>query len=118
MGEQAEMTIAAGMDEPTEEEELRQELAILRAHIAKLERELAEARRDRERLLTAAQALGAMPMVECNWRAFRDLGEGYCFCSSERDPLKENHEPECRELRAAINDAEAASWTDADQEGE
>lgn len=41
-------------------------------------------------IVAAAQALGAMP-------------EGYCFCSSNRigDDSKV-HEPECRDLRAAI----------------
>lgn len=42
------------------------------------------------KLLEAAQGLGAMP-------------EGYCFCSQDRvgDDSKV-HEPECRDLRAAI----------------
>lgn len=45
-------------------------------------------------LLLAAQALGAMP-------------EGYCFCSRDRigDDSK-THEPECRDLRAAIAKSE------------
>jgi len=42
-------------------------------------------------LLSATQALGAMP-------------EGYCFCSSNRigDNSKQ-HEPECAELRASLS---------------
>lgn len=46
-------------------------------------------------LIEAIQALGAMP-------------EGYCFCSKDRigDDSKQ-HEPECRDLRAALDAAEA-----------
>ncbi len=45
----------------------------------------------------AVEALGAMP-------------EGYCFCSRDRvgDDSK-HHEPECRDVRAAIAKAEAKS---------
>lgn len=47
-------------------------------------------------LLTAAQALGCMP-------------EGFCFCSQNRigDDSKV-HEPECRDMRAAIAKATGA----------
>jgi hypothetical protein len=43
-------------------------------------------------LLMAAEALGVMP-------------EGYCFCSRDRigDDSK-THEPECRDMRAAMDD--------------
>jgi len=42
------------------------------------------------RLVESVQALGAMP-------------EGYCFCSSNRIGSDSKiHEPECRDLRAAI----------------
>lgn len=42
-------------------------------------------------LKSAVEALGALP-------------DGYCFCSSNRhgDGAPESHEPECRELRAAL----------------
>lgn len=30
------------------------------------------------------------------------IGGGYCFCSADRDPDKTEHEPECRDARAAI----------------
>lgn len=76
----------------------------LRVRTAKLEREckLTQAQVDRmlvsstqthaklDTLAEAAQALGAMP-------------EGYCFCGKDRigDDSK-IHEPECRDLRAAL----------------
>lgn len=55
------------------------------------------------RLLNAVYAQGCMP-------------EGYCFCSWNRDGAKEDHAPECAELRAAITQFEAAqdvspSWS-------
>jgi hypothetical protein len=42
-------------------------------------------------LKSAVEALGALP-------------DGYCFCSANRhgDGTPESHEPECRELRAAL----------------
>lgn len=49
--------------------------------------ERAEARADR-----LAAALGALGVI----------GSGYCFCSRERDPDKAQHEPECRDARAAL----------------
>jgi hypothetical protein len=30
------------------------------------------------------------------------IGNGYCFCSEHRDPHKEQHQPECRLARAAL----------------
>lgn len=30
------------------------------------------------------------------------IGNGYCFCSRNRDPDRYHHEPECRDLRAAL----------------
>jgi hypothetical protein len=30
------------------------------------------------------------------------IGNGYCFCSHDRDPDKIDHEPECRDMRIAI----------------
>lgn len=56
---------------------------------------------DKAALLAAAQAVGVLP-------------EGYCFCSSDRDALKSKHEPECRDLRAAI--ASATAPLDAPEE--
>lgn len=77
----------------------------MKARTAKLEREraLTQAQVDRAlvnyvkldtnftALSEAAQSLGAMP-------------EGYCFCSENRagDDSK-THEPECRDLRAALS---------------
>lgn len=40
-------------------------------------------------LLVALQALGV-------------VGDGYCYCSHERNPERADHEPECRDARAAI----------------
>ena len=42
-------------------------------------------------LQDAAEALGALP-------------DGYCFCSADRhgEGPEESHEPECRDLRAAL----------------
>jgi hypothetical protein len=37
------------------------------------------------------------------------IGDGYCFCSSDRDPEKAEHQGECREARAAIALATGAS---------
>lgn len=44
-----------------------------------------------EALKSAVEALGALP-------------DGYCFCRANRhgDGTPESHEPECRELRAAL----------------
>jgi hypothetical protein len=47
-------------------------------------------------LLVALGALGA-------------IGNGYCFCSDNRDPDKTDHQPECREARAALAKAEGRS---------
>jgi hypothetical protein len=44
-------------------------------------------------LLEAAQALGV-------------IGDGYCFCASNRDPHKAKHEPECRDLRTAMGEVD------------
>lgn len=30
------------------------------------------------------------------------IGDGYCFCSKDRDPDKRMHEPECRDVLSAI----------------
>lgn len=30
------------------------------------------------------------------------IGDGYCFCLRVRDPDKDQHEPECHDVRAAI----------------
>lgn len=30
------------------------------------------------------------------------IGNGYCFCSHDRDPDKADHQPECRDATAAI----------------
>jgi hypothetical protein len=38
------------------------------------------------------QAIGALGVI----------GGGYCFCSSNRDPEKTEHEPECRDLRQVL----------------
>jgi hypothetical protein len=46
-----------------------------------------EAERDRLR-----EVLGALGVI----------GNGYCFCSEHRDPHKEQHQPECRLARAAL----------------
>jgi hypothetical protein len=56
-------------------------------------RELLDTAKAYRNLLEAAEALGAMP-------------EGYCFCSTNSigDDSKV-HEPECRDLRAALADA-------------
>lgn len=40
-------------------------------------------------LREAIEALGAMP-------------GGYCFCSRDRGPDKDTHEPECRDIRSAL----------------
>ena len=52
--------------------------------------EITNLRADKAELLSAIQALGVLP-------------DGYCFCRSNRcgDDSK-THEPECRDLRAAI----------------
>lgn len=59
------------------------------------EAELVMLRAQVERLVGAAEALGAMP-------------EGYCFCSRNRigDDSK-THEPECADLRAALTEGAA-----------
>ena len=36
------------------------------------------------------------------------IGDGYCFCSENRDPHKSAHEPECRDARAALAEAPTA----------
>lgn len=55
-----------------------------------------DVRRQRDAMLNAACALGV-------------IGNGYCFCSSDRNPEKNNHEPECDDLRAAIKEVEEGS---------
>jgi len=51
---------------------------------------LVAAAREYRELLEAVEGLGALP-------------EGYCFCSSNRiGDDSRTHEPECRDLRAAI----------------
>lgn len=48
-------------------------------------------------LMASAQALGALP-------------DGYCFCSRDRHGTgpEESHEPECRDMRAAMGAANGA----------
>lgn len=46
-------------------------------------------------LASAPDLLGALG-------ALGVIGNGYCFCSKERDPDKADHEPECAGARAAI----------------
>ena len=45
---------------------------------------------DRDRLYDALTAIG-------------DIEDGYCFCSTNRCPDRESHEPQCRAARAAIH---------------
>jgi hypothetical protein len=46
-------------------------------------------------LWAAVEALGAMP-------------EGYCYCNGFRDAGQNNHDPECRDIRAALAALERA----------
>lgn len=66
-------------EEGTEPERYPRETEIANAHL------IASA----PDLYGALGALGAMP-------------SGYCFCSRNRDPDKDTHEPECRDARAAL----------------
>lgn len=38
-------------------------------------------------------------------RALGVCGEGYCFCATNRDPAKADHEGECVEARRALGEA-------------
>jgi hypothetical protein len=42
--------------------------------------------------------------LESSLGALGVIGGGYCFCSSNRDPDKAVHQPECRDARAAIGE--------------
>lgn len=46
------------------------------------------------RIRKLEEALGALGAI----------GNGYCFCSENRDPLKQEHEPECRDARAVLSE--------------
>lgn len=58
--------------------------------------EISANREANARLIAAApdllEALGALGVIGC----------GYCFCGQNRDPEKQDHEPKCRDARAAI----------------
>lgn len=61
----------------------------LKTQMAKVVNEAAHLRAENERLREAATALGVMP-------------DGICFCSKNRSGGRGWHEPECRNLRAAL----------------
>lgn len=52
-------------------------------------RERDDARKERDALLEKLCAIGV-------------IGDGYCFCSRDRDPGKHEHQPECAEARQVI----------------
>lgn len=82
-------------------------IAALREQVAELEGENAaniielvrEVQANRNRA-TAAEA--RVKVLEEALGALGAIGNGYCFCSKDRDPEKEDHEPECRDARKAL----------------
>lgn len=55
-----------------------------------------------------ARAIIAAPDLLDALGALGAIGGGYCFCYRDRDPEKAQHEPECRDARAALAKAGAA----------
>lgn len=49
-----------------------------------------------------ARLIAAAPDLADALGALGVIGAGYCFCSENRDPEKSEHQPECRDARAAL----------------
>ena len=61
-----------------------------------------------EAVIRAAPAAAPADPIRDALAALGVIGDGYCFCSENRDPHKSAHEPECRDARAALAEAPTA----------